>query len=502
MVVNAVASLIDQEDVAVLSALTQSDSAGKQVNGDSDLDHTKSREPVAFFYTIFGITFEALTARSSEIGQGTRSPTVALVAALHKVLVPSVAGTAMYARSTFDETLDLLRRLIFTEGPRVQKLVVGILRNMCTAHPLARSNLESEQQSEAVSEQIDQLFDLTRTIVLTLKGIIPSLNGSQLRVRSPAIDAEVVSLVAFCIDALVDAAEVFPVMIRADLHASIIHIFTTLMATGSYQDELVPALIPRFRRFCRVMQSQRQETASSPTEGSGIQIRDCLRRLLQLFLYGQRRDTSYALPLVKNMLLALTIILSECSASFQSASSTIESIDPLVTRSLDQIVDCLTDRMTAKVAAQCCRSMLFAPAPNDPKISFSSPQENGMIAYLLPHLLAFLLTTHEDPEHARNSTAQTLTAYIASIPAAAPLMLVFVPSLLHRSEREKPAEAARAVLELATRRPGEFRQLVLRLPAERREVLQELLRVHAGVGGKAEVDVEDEKPAIALKMDF
>ena len=122
----------------------------------------------------------------------------------------------------------------------------------------------------------------------------------------------------------------------------------------------------------------------------------------------------------------------------------------------------------------------------------------------------FTLGTAEDPEGARSGIVQALTGFAGQLsedphsasPAAA-MLLLLVPILLHRAAVEEPEAATAALLQLAERRPVAFRLVVAgRLSQDQRRVLQGLLREHAKVGGGVEVSVEDEKPAIALKMDF
>jgi len=57
---------------------------------------------------------------------------------MQKILRPTVAGLAIYQHAIFSETMDLLDRLVLTEGLEVQTITVEIARNLCTGHPFAR----------------------------------------------------------------------------------------------------------------------------------------------------------------------------------------------------------------------------------------------------------------------------------------------------------------------------------------------------------------------------
>lgn len=98
---------------------------------------------MAFFFVLFGISFEALVGRSSSEEATAPSRTVEVVQSLHKILRPSVAGLAIYQEAIFSETMDILDRLVLTEGIEVQSVIVQIARNLCLSHPSARKSSRS-----------------------------------------------------------------------------------------------------------------------------------------------------------------------------------------------------------------------------------------------------------------------------------------------------------------------------------------------------------------------
>lgn len=97
-------------------------------------------EPVAFFFVLFGLAFEALvtTGRpASGDSQSNKEHTLEILRALKNILKPSVSGHAIYQEVVFSETMDMLDRLVLTEGLDVQEVIVKIARNLCLAHPSA-----------------------------------------------------------------------------------------------------------------------------------------------------------------------------------------------------------------------------------------------------------------------------------------------------------------------------------------------------------------------------
>ena len=334
--VDAIASLIEQDSEFVFDALDGKESEGPSTNGHSKgADINYRDEPVAFFFVLFGIAFEALATKPGQTDSlATQEQNLGILRALKKILHPSVSGQAIYREAIFSETMDLLDRMVLTEGLDVQGVIVEIARDLCVAHPAARK--QDEPDNGELSDDIEQLFELTRIIVLVLSGLLPNLSESNQPVRHQMTE-EAILLVKTSLNALVDAAEVFPTIIKTDLHACIVHIFATILATPSCQEVIVPQSLPTLKRFIITMAASRgkNDAGHTPTD---IQLQGCLRRFLSIYLHAQKREAVNSLACVKNCLLATTII-------FTSGKNHLPASDPLVARYLAELVDCLTDRM-------------------------------------------------------------------------------------------------------------------------------------------------------------
>jgi hypothetical protein len=333
--VDAIASLIEQDSEFVFDALDGKEADVPATNGNSKGNDINYRdEPVAFFFVLFGIAFEALVARPGSDALASKEQTLEILQALKKILHPSVSGHAIYREAIFSETMDLLDRLVLTEGLDVQGVIVQIARGLCISHPSA-TKAEATEDGD-LSEDIEQLFELTRIIVLVLAGLLPNLIEAKQPARHPLTD-DAVSLVRLSMNALVDAAEVFPSIIKTDLHACIIHIFATILGTASCQAVVVPQSLPILKRFMTSISTPLKK-GSNPQDTNLTQIQGCLRRFLSIYLNAQKRETEASLPCVKNTLLASTVLLTS-GKNYMSAS------EPLVSRFLDEVIDCLSDRM-------------------------------------------------------------------------------------------------------------------------------------------------------------
>jgi hypothetical protein len=336
--VDAIASLIGQDSEFVFDALDGKEVSGPNTNGTfrgSDINYRD--EPVAFFFVLFGIAFEALATKPGQSESlATQEQTLAILSALKKILHPSVSGQAIYREAIFSETMDLLDRLVLTEGLDVQGVIVEIARDLCLAHPAARK--QEEADNGELSEDIEQLFELTRIIVLVLSGLLPNLSEAPQPIRHQMTE-EAILLIKTALNALVDAAEVFPAIIKTDLYACIIHIFATILATPSCQEVIVPQSLPTLKRFITSMSSSRKDSEEGASQ-TDIQLLGCLRRILSIYLNAQKREAPTSLSCVKNCLLALTIL-------FTGGKNHLPASEPLVERFLEEVLDCLTDRMVS-----------------------------------------------------------------------------------------------------------------------------------------------------------
>lgn len=506
--VDAIASLIEQDSEFVFDALDGKESSAATTNGQRKAGINYRDEPVAFFFVLFGLAFESLAIRPGQSDSlATRDQTLAILQALKRILHPSVSGHAIYRPDVFAESMDLLDRLVLTEGIDVQTVIVDIARAMCVTHPSARRHGSEEGD---LSEDIDQLFELTRIIVLVLSGLLPNLAEGNQPVRHQ-INEETLVLIRTSLDALVDAAEVFPSIIKSDLHACIIHIFATILSTPSCQELIVPQSLATFKRFISSMSASRKigEGGISPTD---VQLQGCLRRFLSIYLNAQKREEPTSLLCVRNCLLATTIL-------FTGGDNHLPASEPLVVRYLDELLDCLTDRMvsfiphlyapsntnnikTSKIAANCIRSLLLQGSP--------TPSDITIARYLVPRLISFVTNVEpEDPERARALVAHSLCMYVGTVDAARTpaAMALVIPMLMARATAEGeelyPETSAR-LLEVAAINQDSFRGIVGAMSAAQRGLLEEVVKSGRQASSKANQNTSDSsgQPTIALKMNF
>jgi hypothetical protein len=486
--VDAIASLIDEDSEFVFDALdgrhANPDGADEgEPNGINGIARKSTginyrEEPVAFFFVLFGLAFESLAVRSNDDDIVTMQRNLDILRALKKILRPSVSGNAVYQEVVFAETMDLLDRMVLTESLGVQTIIVEIARNLCMVHPSSRQGMQTPINGETLSDDIEQLFELTRIIVLVLAGLIPGLTDTPVSARLESSE-EAVSLVRVALQALVDVSEVFPSIIKTDLHATILHIFITILGTGVCQAAVVPQALPIFRRFVvSVVDDDRHET--------GEQLRNTLSRMMMVLRNAQKRETAASLPCEKNTLLAITILLS-------SAQSVLPDTNAVVKKFGTELCECLESPTTSRVAAGCIRTLLIAGVASNELLSKSA---------------SFLVAPPdlEGMDEAKIVTAQTLSMYAAKLPIeqrpAAVALSVY--TYLERAMKDGPRvhqETAIRLLELANTDSTAFRAIVAHMHGDRRRALEHILK--SSTGGRKNSDYgADHEPTIALKMDF
>ncbi|RDW83878.1 AP-1 complex accessory protein LAA1 [Aspergillus mulundensis] len=467
-------------------------------------------EPVAFFFVLFGLAFEALVDQSTSASQR-----MEILQALKRILRPIISGNAIYQDAIFSETMDSLDRLALTEGTAVQNVIVEIARNLALDHPSAKGG---EDRSDHLSDDIEQLFELTRSIILVLAGLLPNLRESTTIARFNVGSDDALSLIRLSLSSLVNVASIFPSIIRNDLNACILHIFSTILATGLCQQEVVPQALPTFKHFILSISNQ-EDTSLSPENQEenrtvvSHQLRGCLVRFLTTLTIAQRRESESSLPCAKNTLLTITILLT-------TGGHLIPPHDPILPQILNELLDCLQDVGLASVAAGCIRSILLSPTTK-------SPTDQVIARYLIPRLISFLVGTPaesgeipNDPENSRTIIARTLVSCVtmpsatifASEETSTAISLV-ISCLLARAKREGSpvyAETAVYLLELAKTDQIIFRTLVGSMNPVQKSLLEEVLRSgNVGGGGTAGRPQEAQNgggqqsmPSIALRFDF
>lgn len=90
-------------------------------------------EPAAYFFVVFGLVFEALTASDSNSSPDTRASMTAALDTLKYIVRPEYAGSAVLDLITFDEMMSLVYRMVMTETAAVQTQLVSAVASLASS---------------------------------------------------------------------------------------------------------------------------------------------------------------------------------------------------------------------------------------------------------------------------------------------------------------------------------------------------------------------------------
>lgn len=308
----------------------------------------------------------------------------------------------------------------------------------------------------------------------------------------PDMTPDTVALTTLALTSLVDTASVFPSVIKGDLHACILHIFATIFSSLTCQASIVPEALPIFRRFITTL-------VSANSAHTIEQIRSALARFLIILGRAQKREHEASVMCERNILLASTILIA-------ASVRLLQPEDPLVTAFVDELADCLANKMTTRVAAGLARSLLLLPATDG--------AGSTVVARLLPRLITFLVAPFEIEAtvETRPIVSQALCAFALQLESGRRnvALAVVVPALLQRASVEGEsvwAETSTRLLALAKGSPEAFKAIVGQMDGSQKTFLEDVVRKGgaASLGenhDRKEGTGEVREPTIALKMDF
>lgn len=118
-------------DKAVLAAMDGQDASSQATPSTAP----SKDEPTAYFFVIFGLVFEALTASSADANATPAALEAAVTSleALRSLVKPEYAGKAILELSTFDELSNLFYRMAMTAAPIVQLNLVAVLASLASS---------------------------------------------------------------------------------------------------------------------------------------------------------------------------------------------------------------------------------------------------------------------------------------------------------------------------------------------------------------------------------
>jgi len=135
VILDAIATLMDRDDGGIRAAMD-----GREPT-DDPIKIASTQDPVAFFYVIFGLAYEALASSSTDnVASGStenqqrQDLMLSSLFALKSLVRPEYCGRALNDPTIFEEFLSLCYRLALTESPPVQSQLVTVIGRWALDH--------------------------------------------------------------------------------------------------------------------------------------------------------------------------------------------------------------------------------------------------------------------------------------------------------------------------------------------------------------------------------
>lgn len=342
--VDAIASLIEVDRKLVFDIMDEKERA--IANSEKD-DIKYSNEPAAFFFVLFGICFESLIRPQQTLGDESQPERrVQILTALKRILHPSVSGNAVYKDMVFVETVDVLDRIVLTGTIGEQQAVVDIAHLLCIHHPGNVSNNAATDLEDGLSENVDQLFELVRVVMLVLTTQFPYLSDSG-RTANPITHtgAQPVRLVRTSLDYLVDMVEVFPHIIRVDLYACLLYVFGKILENSQSISLSKLSLIP----LKKLLSNMTRTWDDNPDLQESIEttINTATNHFVSML------KTEKELLTREVSLLVIVILFNTSSKIMKPESTYVDELGGL-------LVESLSDSEFQTIAVECIRALLVS----------------------------------------------------------------------------------------------------------------------------------------------
>lgn len=379
--VDAIASLIEVDRKLVFDIMDEKERAIANLDKE---DIKYSNEPAAFFFVLFGICFESLIRPQQTLGNDSQPDRRAqILTALKRILHPSVCGNAIYKDMVFVETIDVLDRIVLTGTVSEQQVVVEIAYRLCINHPGNIFNNVSVQSEDGLSENVDQLFELVRVVMLVLTSVFPFL-GDSTRQVSPLLNTDLkrIQLVRSSLDFLVSMVEVFPHIIRVDLYSCLLYVFGKILEKSQSLALSKLSLIPLKKLLANMMKTwddigETQESIETAIATATSHFVNSLRTVEDIIA----KEVS---------LLAIVILFNTSSKVMKAESSYIDDLSGL-------LLESLSNTKFQNIAVECIRTLFIS--------SFHTDVGKALVVKTIPQLVSLATDDGygftENKEHAQ-----------------------------------------------------------------------------------------------------
>lgn len=244
-IMEAVATLIE----------TQASSMTEAISNNPDSEQSEDH-PSNLFYILFGLCIESLSRISSSSSSKYDNSTIPIcLRALRTFIHPSLAGKQFVPKSVFLELMNVLDRLIQTEGYRIQLIIIEIIQRLIQTYGSTYlcNDLEGETDYHIMDVTLDpdafpataKLYYLLRLLINVFLQNVPKLSNKPASSRrSTQITKESLSLLLGpSLDTLALLVGITPKSYKVDLLAICFFISSEILTEKNFELSLAPRVL-------------------------------------------------------------------------------------------------------------------------------------------------------------------------------------------------------------------------------------------------------------------
>ncbi|KAG8856911.1 hypothetical protein FRB96_006174 [Tulasnella sp. 330] len=493
-ILKAVACLMALSDKAVLVAMDgQVHSA---TAGGKEGKIPAREEPLAYFFVVFGLVFEALTASDSNSSSDTRAGMTTALETLKYIVRPEYAGGAVLDLITFDEMMSLAYRLVMTETAAVQIHLVSAIASLASSRK--DTVLRATQTQSGSPEAFCGCLQLTQCLKIcayVLRHAIPTMERPVFDQSSSAKDR--ITLISTAFQAFLVVGEVSTAIQLEEVRALAVSLYADLL---KYEKSEIDLCGPTFTSLKAALEMKSAELQGDALAKYQRLLHGLLSACLQNIDEMRGRQGPAALLKVRNNLQAVALVLTVIPVSVKISQAVVEHSCYLVTQNLNDINE------SSITAAHCAKALVLAAIAGSPVLTLC-------VKMLIPGLIRYIAgvaATADDLKKdllapGTEDILRALVAFFRSVDDShrarfLGLLLPLLVLLLDPAPTSPTPTHSRTVtqlLELATLAPAAFKEATAKLDEAARETMETSIR--QALGPKNASSGQSTKPQISLR---
>ncbi|KIY49942.1 ARM repeat-containing protein [Fistulina hepatica ATCC 64428] len=484
IILHAVATVMEADDTYIIASMD-----GREPPKDDERSASKSNEePVAYFYVIYGLVYEALSTASVDATSPTpqrRHLITSALRALTFLVRPTYAGNAFKESAIFEEFISLSYRMALTEPPAIQSHLINALSSFAVANGGGESANES-----SLSPANTHCLRICAHILREAASPLPAQPGNL---------AERVGVILAAFSTFTSIAMALTTPLREDLRGVGILLYHGLLRDESSDIDLVGPTLPALKALLSIPVLPLPQCRDRFERLIHGLVSSCLLNVDEM----RGREGAPISKKIKNNFLASVLVLTVIP-------TTVKVSLPVVEHCCFQISEKLLEASDLSLtSAHCAKTLIMAASSGHIILrecaKLLTPALIGFIAKMVPHV--------DDSSVSESHTAaiaeiwKAFSAMFSSIAEEhqTRLLGVLLPTiaLLLSQALDHPSPVASAaivqLLTYATAAPTAFKDAAAKLDAPTRELLERAARQAMAIHNDAASNQASAKPQISLR---